>query len=111
MANALSNGYRKQPVEHNEKKRFVFGSSTPRDLSYMYSIPTIRNYDSKMKPIKQVKDQTLSYYMRQARSITRNQSGKKLDPLLPIIESSHNFAEHYYKFVISAVCYISIYNV
>ncbi|KAK6101487.1 hypothetical protein QQG55_4800 [Brugia pahangi] len=77
MANALSNGYRKQPVEHNEKKRFVFGSSTPRDLSYMYSIPTIRNYDSKMKPIKQVKDQTLSYYMRQARSITRNQSGSR----------------------------------
>lgn len=76
MAGALSNGHRKT-AERNEKKTFVFGSSTPRDLSYMYSVPAmLRAYDSKIKPIKRTKDQTLSHYMRQARSVTRNQSGK-----------------------------------
>ncbi|VDK78307.1 unnamed protein product [Litomosoides sigmodontis] len=76
MAGALSNGPKKN-TGGNEKKTFVFGSSTPRDLSYMYSVPaTLRAYDSKIKPVKRSKDQTLSHYMRQARSVTRNQSGK-----------------------------------
>uniref|UniRef100_A0AAF5RUP7 Uncharacterized protein n=1 Tax=Wuchereria bancrofti TaxID=6293 RepID=A0AAF5RUP7_WUCBA len=45
----------------------------------MYSVltHTLCNYDSKMKPIKQAKDQTLIHYMRQARSIIRNQSGNR----------------------------------
>uniref|UniRef100_A0A915Q0P0 Uncharacterized protein n=1 Tax=Setaria digitata TaxID=48799 RepID=A0A915Q0P0_9BILA len=74
MAGALSHGHRKI-VERNEKKSFVFGSSTPRDLSYMYSVPaTLRTYDSKIKPVKRPKDDSLAHYMRQARSITRNQS-------------------------------------
>ncbi|VDP11251.1 unnamed protein product [Onchocerca flexuosa] len=76
MADNQSHGCRKA-MERNEKKTFVFGSSTPRDLSYMYSVPaSLRTYDSKIKPIKRTKDETLSHYMRQARSITRNQSGK-----------------------------------
>ncbi|VBB26395.1 unnamed protein product [Acanthocheilonema viteae] len=69
MADALSNGHRKG-MERNEKKTFVFGSSTPRDLSYMCNIPvTLRAYDSKIESVKRSKDQTLSHYMRQARSI------------------------------------------
>ncbi|KAL4003589.1 hypothetical protein ACH3XW_8230 [Acanthocheilonema viteae] len=65
-------------MERNEKKTFVFGSSTPRDLSYMCNIPvTLRAYDSKIESVKRSKDQTLSHYMRQARSVTRNQSGSR----------------------------------
>ncbi|CAG9536590.1 unnamed protein product, partial [Cercopithifilaria johnstoni] len=70
----MADGHRKG-MESNEKKKFVFGSSTPRDFSYMCGVPvTLRTYDSKIKPIKRSKDQTLSHYMRQARSITRNHS-------------------------------------
>lgn len=76
MAGALSSDPKKG-TGRNEKKAFVFGSSTPRDLSYMYGVPaTLRAYDSKIKPVKRLKDQTLSHYMRQARSVTRNQSGE-----------------------------------
>uniref|UniRef100_A0A1I7VTJ3 Ovule protein n=1 Tax=Loa loa TaxID=7209 RepID=A0A1I7VTJ3_LOALO len=77
MASGLPNDHRKT-TERSEKKTFVFGSSTPRDLSHMYSVPAmLRTYDSKIKPVKRAKDLTLSYYMRQARSVTRNQSGKE----------------------------------
>lgn len=77
MADNQSHGHRKA-IERNGKKTFVFGSSTPRDLSYMYSVPaTLRTYDSKIEPIKRAKDETLIHYMRQARSATRIQSGKR----------------------------------
>uniref|UniRef100_A0A8R1U1Q5 Uncharacterized protein n=1 Tax=Onchocerca volvulus TaxID=6282 RepID=A0A8R1U1Q5_ONCVO len=77
MADNQSHGHRKA-IERNGKKTFVFGSSTPRDLSYMYSVPaTLRTYDSKIEPIKRAKDETLIHYMRQARSATRIQSGSR----------------------------------
>ncbi|VDK39463.1 unnamed protein product [Gongylonema pulchrum] len=81
MAAAPSRG-RTRPMDRSttssggEKKTFVFGSSTPRDLSYMDSVPaTLRAYDSKVKPAPRAKNETLAHYMRQARSVTRNQSG------------------------------------
>ncbi|MCP9259611.1 hypothetical protein DINM_002545 [Dirofilaria immitis] len=74
MANIAPYGHRKT-LERNERKTYVFGSSTPRDLSYMNSVPaTLRIYDSKIKPMKRAKDQTLVHFMRQARSVTRSQS-------------------------------------
>lgn len=59
-----------------EKKCFVFGSSTPRDLSYMHNIPPIlRTYDSRLTTEKPKQGETLSHYMREARSATRKKTG------------------------------------
>ncbi|KHN85049.1 Uncharacterized protein R10E11.5 [Toxocara canis] len=64
-------------TERRERRTFVFGSSTPRDLSYMSKVPpTLRTYDSKplkTPPLK--KEETLTHYMRQARSLTPHLSG------------------------------------
>uniref|UniRef100_A0A0M3I620 Uncharacterized protein n=1 Tax=Ascaris lumbricoides TaxID=6252 RepID=A0A0M3I620_ASCLU len=64
-------------TERRERRIFVFGSSTPRDLSYMNKVPlTLRAYDSKptkTPPLKE--EETLTHYMRQARSLTPHLSG------------------------------------
>lgn len=74
MANVPPRG-RSKAVERNGKKSFVFGSSTPRDFSYMRTVPaTLRAYDSKVKPLPRAKDETLAHYMRKARTTSRNQS-------------------------------------
>ncbi|VDN05834.1 unnamed protein product [Thelazia callipaeda] len=68
----------KKLMERSERKTFVFGSSTPRDLSYMRHMPaTLRTYDCKVKPTSRPKTDTISHYMRQARSVTRTQSGSR----------------------------------
>uniref|UniRef100_A0A915CC70 FERM adjacent (FA) domain-containing protein n=2 Tax=Parascaris TaxID=6254 RepID=A0A915CC70_PARUN len=59
-------------TERRERRTFVFGSSTPRDLSYMNKVPlTLRAYDSKPTKTPRLKEEeTLAHYMRQARSLT-----------------------------------------
>ncbi|MFH4977780.1 hypothetical protein AB6A40_004489 [Gnathostoma spinigerum] len=58
--------------EITEKRTFVFGSSTPRDLSHLNSVPLKqRTYDYKPQPSEpRKKDDTLIHYMRKARSMT-----------------------------------------
>lgn len=67
----------KQILEPNSKKTFAFGSSTPRELSHINSV--LRNsrfIDTNKKNLITNNDNeqkhNLSYYMRQARSITPN---------------------------------------
>ncbi|KJH43757.1 hypothetical protein DICVIV_10214 [Dictyocaulus viviparus] len=50
---------------------FVFGSSTPRDLSHMNKVPAkFRSYDAKVR--KHREGPGLKEYMEKARSLTRN---------------------------------------
>ncbi|KAJ1348447.1 hypothetical protein KIN20_003747 [Parelaphostrongylus tenuis] len=61
-----------RPKEHqNAARHFVFGSSTPRDLSHMNKIPPkFRSYDAKVRVHRE--GPQLREYMEKARSLTRN---------------------------------------
>ncbi|WKY02871.1 hypothetical protein Q1695_016287 [Nippostrongylus brasiliensis] len=67
---ASSRGRERLKERQINAKCFVFGSSTPRDLSYMNKIPTkFRSYDAKVR--MQREGPGLKEYMEKARSLTR----------------------------------------
>ncbi|WKY02872.1 hypothetical protein Q1695_016287 [Nippostrongylus brasiliensis] len=76
---ASSRGRERLKERQINAKCFVFGSSTPRDLSYMNKIPTkFRSYDAKVR--MQREGPGLKEYMEKARSLTRE--GESLPGLL-----------------------------
>ncbi|EPB66941.1 hypothetical protein ANCCEY_13964 [Ancylostoma ceylanicum] len=67
---ASSRGRERLKERHANGRHFVFGSSTPRDLSHMNKIPAkFRSYDAKVRVTRQ--GPGLREYMEKARSLTR----------------------------------------
>ncbi|KAL6726525.1 hypothetical protein Aduo_008489 [Ancylostoma duodenale] len=67
---ASSRGRERLKERQANGRHFVFGSSTPRDLSHMNKIPAkFRSYDAKVRVTRQ--GPGLREYMEKARSLTR----------------------------------------
>ncbi|KHJ92190.1 hypothetical protein OESDEN_07928 [Oesophagostomum dentatum] len=67
---ASSRGRERLKERQMNGRQFVFGSSTPRDLSHMNKIPTkFRSYDAKVRITRE--GPGLREYMQKARSLTR----------------------------------------
>uniref|UniRef100_A0A158PB97 TPX2 domain-containing protein n=1 Tax=Angiostrongylus cantonensis TaxID=6313 RepID=A0A158PB97_ANGCA len=72
---ASSRGKERLKERQNSARYFVFGSSTPRDLSHMNKIPPkFRSYDAKLRVHREGPE--LKEYMEKARSLTRNDSAE-----------------------------------
>ncbi|XGW14278.1 hypothetical protein V3C99_000535 [Haemonchus contortus] len=72
---ASSRGRERLKERQTNAKYFVFGSSTPRDLSYMNKIPPkFRSYDAKVRAHRE--GPGLKEYMEKARSLTRDSSSE-----------------------------------
>ncbi|CAJ0598310.1 unnamed protein product [Cylicocyclus nassatus] len=70
---ASSRGRERLKERQTNGRQFVFGSSTPRDLSHMNKIPPkFRSYDAKVRVTRE--GPGLREYMQKARSLTREGS-------------------------------------
>uniref|UniRef100_A0A1I7XB36 Doublecortin domain-containing protein n=1 Tax=Heterorhabditis bacteriophora TaxID=37862 RepID=A0A1I7XB36_HETBA len=70
---ASSRGRDRLKERQTSGRCFVFGSSTPRDLSHMNKIPSkLRSYDAKVRVVRE--GPVLKDYMEKARSLTREGS-------------------------------------
>ncbi|CAJ0581074.1 unnamed protein product, partial [Mesorhabditis spiculigera] len=73
---ASSRGRERIRQRQNAGFSFAFGSSTPRDLSYLNKVPkNLRQYDTKV-PREESGGPSLVEYMRQARSLTPSAATK-----------------------------------
>lgn len=65
----MSTGKSQSDQSYTDRMPYVFGSSTPREFSYMYQVPQkYRVYDAKFRRSRRTKEEmTLSDYLRQIR--------------------------------------------